>query len=56
MLMTPKEAKEFIALNPKFTVHEVIHREMNKLFFDIDDAKIDLGDFERKVKRQLAFN
>lgn len=52
--MQPSQIAKFVENNPKYVLHEVIHNEYNKLYFDIDDAEIDLFDFEEKVQTQMA--
>lgn len=40
----------------KYCLHEVIHGDKCKLFFDIDKARLDIRDFDLEVKKFLANN
>lgn len=53
-LIEVDEVQSFIAANPQYTVHEVIHNNINKLYFDIDKTELDVYKFKKDIQRILV--
>lgn len=53
-LVRPDQIRALVENNRKFTLHEVIYSQWNKLFFDIDKHELDLPRFKLKVAKILT--